>query len=310
MNLKPVFCKILAIVLLSAPAAAQEFTPRDPVFTFDSFLGTSNEVIRRSDGVFASKLITSLNSVLKARYQWRNPAGDQIFLEPSVSLSNFPIDRSANALKFGLFGEYRHRLERNEKLQFRAKVGVEHSNDVFDTRFNRLTLQSDLNIRHDKKNSELLRLRYRYRDQNEAETFDGFDQHELLASFGHSWRFGNDGPLELIALTGYGELRRAEASRFSYNELGLRLQLRYALENDWKVTGRFKAFARDYKSSFSSLYDFNRSDRRLEAEVELSKALKTGSVVYGAIGWQENNSNVPVRAFSGATIRLGYRIKF
>jgi hypothetical protein len=110
--------------------------------------------------------------------------------------------------------------------------------------------------------------------------------------------------------TFYGDFRDAEANRFDYNEIGARLQVRYEPRDKWRITGRLKAYARDYKGSFSTDFYFARSDRRLAVEVDVRYQIDDNAHVFGAFGWEVNRSNIAIRDFSGPTFRLGVSVTF
>ncbi|WP_179378204.1 hypothetical protein [Jannaschia marina] len=295
--------------LLAQQAGAQGFVAGDPTYAFTMEARTEDEVVEGPGGLFRTERLGAVEARLSARYRWRDDAGREIFVDPFVTATGFPSERDLDELTVGVFAEYRTDLPGQERLQLRLRGGVEHKTAFFDSVFNRITLQAVLNLRQDGGRSTQFGLRYRYRDQNDAETFAGFDQHEYLLSLRHAWR-PERGPFDQIAATVYAEFRRAEADRFGYDELGLRLQGRYDSSDDWRITARLAAFARDYGGPFSATYPFARQDRRLQGEIEARRDLGNGRSVFGAIGLERNGSNIPIRRYSGATLRLGYAISF
>ncbi|GGX51131.1 hypothetical protein GCM10007385_19630 [Tateyamaria omphalii] len=291
----------------SGPALANTFEARPPEFTLRGYIGTTDRVTDRGNDTVATELLIGPILEINGRYEWRNDAGDRIIVTPFLTTKLFPDDSDVDELRLGVFGEYRFNSSMFERTQYRLQAGLETSNDFSNERFRRYSLRASVNIRDEQRRSSTFSLRYRYRDQNEENTFDGFDQHEYLGSLRYSWSPNIDG-LELIAVTPYFDIRDADAAKFSYNEFGVRFQARYRLADDLTLTGRAKAFVRDYKDSFSNAFDFERSDDRWALEVELRKTTRNGGALFGAIGWEDNQSNVPVRDFSGVTVRVGYEI--
>lgn len=297
----------LLIASMGSSAAANSFEARPPEFTFRGYIGTTDRVTDRSNDTAATELLTGPILEIDGRYEWRNEAGHRIIVTPFLITKLFPDDSDVDELRLGVFGEYRFNSSMFERTQYRFRAGIETSNDFSVERFRRYSLRASVNIRDAQRRSSTFSLRYRYRDQNEEDTFDGFDQHEYLGSLRYAWSPGIDG-FELMAITPYFDIRDADATKFSYNEFGVQLQARYRLADDLTVTGRARAFVRDYKDNFSNAFDFERSDDRWALEVELRKTIKEGGAFFGAIGWEDNQSNVPVRDFSGVTVRVGFEI--
>lgn len=293
--------------MLGSPAVADTFEAREPEFTVRGYLGTTDRVTDQGNNPVATEILVGPVLEVDGRYEWRNAGGDQLFLEPVLTTKLFSSDRDVDELLLGLFGEYRFRASQFERTQFRLRAGIERSSSLPDERFTRYSLRGSVNVRHENRQSSTFSLRYRYRDQNEAATFDGFDQNEFLGSLRHAWSL-EGGALELIAITPYFDIRDAEDRRFSYDEFGVRVQARYRLADDLTLTGRARAFVRDYKDNFSPDFDFERSDDRVSFGVELRKSFDTGGAVFGAIGWDDNRSNVSVRDFSGVTFRIGFEM--
>jgi len=303
--LKHCFYIIASTFLFSHQAYALELQKKKPLLSFSSYIGNSDEVTSRSDRSFATELLTGLHTKASARFEWRGNDGDRFYLIPTLGTSLYSSNKNLDEATFGVFGEYRHNLKTNKAIQLRFRGGLEHSNNLFESKFNRLTLQSTTSVKYNKRQSTQFTLRYRYRDQNDAQTFSGFDQNELMASLRHAWR-PNKSKITLITTTLYGDIRRAEAERFSYNEIGARFQTRYIPRENWTITGRLKAYARDYQDTFSSTFSLDRSDRRVTAEIEAKYKLKSGHSIFGSIGWDQNNSNVRIRDFSGLLFKVGY----
>jgi hypothetical protein len=298
---KTAFSLVVLAIFLGASVSAQGLTPRDTIYTFNTAIDRVDKLVDGSNGVLAAEHVTRMTTEAKARFAWRDDAGSQLFVEPFVRRTHFQTVE--DDFNFGVFAEFRHQLSDNEKGQLRWRAGLEQSQDTF-TRF---TSQVMLNTRHSKSLTSQSTLRYRYRDQNDAQTFSGFDQHELLMSFQQVWKPA-DGPVNRISNKVYGDFRQADADQFDYAEFGIALQARYEPQRDWALTAKAKGFVRQYGDAFSSDYNFARQDRRLTVDLEARYDLGGGQTILGAAGWATNRSNIKTRAFSGATFQLAYEI--
>ena len=99
-------------------------------------------------------------------------------------------------------------------------------------------------------------------------------------------------------MTAYSELRRAEASKFSYDEFGLRLAYRHPVSKTFELTGRVSGFVRDYDGAFSAT-DPSRHDTRLLVQVDGAYKLSDRASLVGYVGWEANRSNINARDYAG-----------
>jgi len=305
------FMKKLFVVgifaLATGKATAQGFTFQDKRVTFRGELATSPQITDQSSDTARLDLLVGQSLSIGARYRWRNSNGDQLILTPGLRTEFFPAQSDLDDADAFVFGEYRTNLAAFDRTQLRLRAGFETNARLPDQRFVRYTAQGALSRRMDNGRSVTYRLRYRYRDQNEGNSFDGFDQRELLGDARFAWSFRNQ-PLELVAVTPFFDLRNADADNFDSTQVGIRVQARYRLSDDITLTGRASAFARDFDEAFSATYPVARKDRRTSVEISLRKDLSDSFAVFGAIGYENNNSNIPVRDYSGATFRLGFEM--
>jgi hypothetical protein len=281
---------------------AQGLKPHDTILTFESSIERVDTLVERPTGVLASQYVISETIEAKARFEWRNDAGAQFFVEPVLSVNHYPLVEDDHY--FGVFAEFRHQLAFNDKMQLRWRGGVEQSHDTF-TRF---AAQLTLNTRASETRASQVILRYRFRDQDEAKTFSGYDQQEYFVAFQQVW-MPIDSDFTQISGKVYADVRHADAMRFNYAELGAHLQVRLEPEPAWTVTATAKGFVRHYGDAFSTSYNFARQDRRLTIDLEASYDFGNGQTIAGAVGWGGNRSNVDIRDFSGATFRLEYAMQ-
>ncbi len=305
------FFYCLAVVIFSggACAAAETFGPPKSSLRLVGQLGTAARVVDQSSDVAATELRFSPSLLAQGRIEWKNAAGDQIFLDPGITVNLFPSETDLDEARLSLFGEYRFNLASDQTKQLRFRTGIERLSRFPEERFLRYSAQAALRVTHAQGRSSIYTLRYRYRDQNEENSFEGFDQNELFGSLRYAWT-PSKGQVEQIAVTPYFDLRDAEGQNFSYEEFGLRVQARYRLRSDLTLRASARAFVRDYKDVFSSAFPVEREDTRTAFEVELRKAYDPNTTLFAAVGWEANQSNVSVRDYQGVTLRLGVEVTF
>jgi hypothetical protein len=292
---------IAAILCSTTQAHSGDWTRRDPVFKFSSSIGTDDELVVGSTGNLTTEMVTNVITETKARFAWRNDTGNQLFLDPFIRTITYPFETNDDEIILGVFGEYRHNLQHKDKLQLRLRGGLERSQDVF----NRFTGQITLNKRSTPARANQISLRYRFRDQNDAKTFVGYDQHELRVSYQNIWT-PRDSQIKRVSTTIYGDFRKADASRFDYTEVGARLQVQLKPTNRWAITGRAKGFVREYGQDTSNGAKFSRSDQQFSVELNARRNIRKDAYVDGTIGWKINKSNLASRDVSGIVARLGY----
>ena len=288
---------ILLVIFAATPVFSQKLDFRDPVYTFNAKVDQVDKLIESPTGILMAEHVTRMTFETKARFEWRYDGNNQLFVEPLIRKSVYHI--AEDELTLGVFAEYRHPLAIDDKMQLRWRGGLELRQDVF----NRITMQVALNTHHSKSRTSRSTLRYRYRNQNEARTFKGYDQHEVFVSFQQAWK-PVAGKIKQVTGMVYGEFRKADAGRFDYTEIGARLNVRFEPHQDWKLTTFAKGFIRKYGGNFSSDYDFVRRDQRLAVGVEANYDLGQKQSVSGALGWEVNRSNIKTRSYSGVALTI------
>ncbi len=298
-----IFHSFLVFGLLMAPSAmAQEFKLRDPVYTLSTTLDTVSKLLEDPTDALVAQHVTRLTTEAKARFEWRDDVGRKLMIDPF--LRKYHYSSVEDELQFGVFAEFRHPVSQEDKSELRWRGGIEHAQDVF----TRTTLQALINTRHSKSHSSQAMLRYRYRDQDDAQTFSGFDQHEMYASFQQT-HVPDVGDIKRINGVIYGDFRQAAAPQFDYAELGARMTIRFEPRDGWDLTAKASGFIREYRSDFSGAGSARR-DERFKVGLESKYDLGGRQTLSGAFGWETNRSNLAGRTFSGPVVRIDYTIKF
>lgn len=251
-----------------------------------------------------SKLVLYGRSVFTLGYRKQFDNGHVLSFGQGVEGEVAPDNSSLDRLEWKTTAQYQFDLDEARKWQLRLQGEYTHNRSRDEVVFDRVRAGALLRYRHDAMHATRARLRFGYRDQNDA-LFTGFDQAEYLLEIGHDWRPKKD--RTNLSVTAYTELRRADADKFSYDEFGLRLAYRHPVSDDFELTGRLSGFVRDYGDAFSST-DPTRHDKRLQVQVDGAYKLSDRASLVGYLGWETNSSNIAVRDYSGPLVGIQFKI--
>ncbi|MEM9063443.1 MAG: hypothetical protein AAGD13_23530 [Pseudomonadota bacterium] len=236
-------------------------------------------------------------------YRLKLENGDQIRAAQWLEAELFPVDEELDRFRAETRASYWTQVSKD--TQIRLEAAHSYVRDRDQTVFFRPRIGAQARYRHDPQNLSRARLRFGYREQNEA-TFKGFDQAEVRLELGHDWR-NVDRKLRLSG-TIFGEHRAADEDRFSYTEGGLRLNGRYALADDLSLSSRIETSFRTYADDFSARVADRREDLRIRAQLGLRYQLNEHVAFAGSVGWDRTNSTIGVRDYSGLTLGLSLEV--
>ena len=183
--------------------------------------------------------------------------------------------------------------------QFRFAAEARHARDPSQEVYSRLRLATALRLQPAPRQILQLRTRLGYRDQNDANTFSGYDQSEYLLDLMHLWH-GRERVWRSASFL-YVERRSADAERFSYDEVGTRLALRRRLDERTELVPRVGLFSRHYD-------DGERRDRRLRVTLGVEKTWNERLFLNAYLGYQTNLSTVSIKDYRGTLAGLELRI--
>ncbi|WP_249689643.1 hypothetical protein [Stappia sp. WLB 29] len=219
-------------------------------------------------------------------------SGREALVGFGVRRETYPAVSEGNRLFFDARLAYHHDLP-GDRRQLRFNLDATTALDPSDEVFSRLRIGGTYRMGVAPRQMFWTRLRYSYRDQNEENTFSGYDQSEWLGEFNYAWQSSDWNWYVLATL--YQEQRYADRDRYSYTENGIRMLARYRLNPETRIALRASGFARDYVGG-------GREDRRLRSTLGFEKSLNDAVTLEAYAGYVHNHSNDIQKAFSGALI--------
>ena len=229
----------------------------------------------------------------------------QLKFSASLETRQYADARYALSNRASLRLEYRSQTV--SKLQWRAQFSYDRTWLGEEWNYDRYALGVRLKYQHDQQHSTRAHLRYRYRNQNDLR-FQGYDQSEYLLELSHEIR-----PAQSkwsISGTVHAEYRDAEASRYSYHEVGAGLKAKYKLSGETNIQATVKGFSRRYQSASSGTIEAPRNDGRFEVKLGVNHKFSDRLTGFGYVGWRRNNSNVATRNYADPRAGLGLRLKW
>ncbi|WP_425056050.1 hypothetical protein [Pseudomonas abyssi] len=220
--------------------------------------------------------------------------GDQAMLGFGLNRYNYPDQHASDRLLLEGDWEYWQSLP-GDRRQLRYRVEAAHALDPGERVFSRL--RAGMAWRTGTAPRQLLQARVRvgYRDQDEANTFAGYDQYELLGELNYSWQ-SRDWRWYLLG-TLYVEERFADNDIYSYTQRGARLLTRYRLNESTRAFWRLSGFGRDYRSG-------GRDDTRLRSTLGVEHWLSERTRVEVYAGFESNRSNQRNKDYDGNVFGL------
>ena len=220
-------------------------------------------------------------------------------------------------LSFGLSRERYPDAENNDRLYLDAEIlGMVPLDHPFWTQlrlgaearqaigpdgavYSRIRLSGALRFAPAQRQTVQLRARIGYREQNDLKTFPGYDQREYLFDLMHLWR--SEDRSRRVTTTLYAERRDAEAARFSYDELGLRLSYRQRLDPDTELVAKTVLFTRDYDAG-------GRYDERFQVSFGIETALTERLNMEVYVGYETNESTQAGKSYRGGLLGMMFMI--
>ncbi len=197
--------------------------------------------------------------------------------------------------------ERRWDLAEEGRRQLRLQLDVTHALDPSNRVFSRARISAAYRVALPERQVLQVRTRLGYRDQDEGNTFDGYDQLEFLTDISYSWQ-SSDWKWYVLGAT-YHDRRNAQNDIYSYGETGARLLTRYRLTDKLTTSVRVGVFDRSYANDF-------RSDQRLQGAISLEYALADNLSIETYGGYIRNASNVSSKDHEGPIFGVFLKLEF
>lgn len=181
------------------------------------------------------------------------------------------------------------------------QLDVTHALDPSNRVFSRARISAAYRVALPERQVLQVRTRLGYRDEDEDNTFDGYDQLEFLTDISYSWQ-SSDWKWYVLGAT-YHDRRNAQNDIYSYGETGARLLTRYRLTDKLTTSVRVGVFDRSYANDF-------RSDQRLQGAISLEYALADNLSIETYGGYIRNASNVSSKDHEGAIFGVFLKLEF
>ncbi|HEY6631014.1 MAG TPA: hypothetical protein VIZ90_06155 [Rhizobiaceae bacterium] len=212
-----------------------------------------------------------------------------------ISTERYPENADQNRLFFDANADYIVPLQMGKLRQLRFGLDLRHAHGDDNWVYNRARFETAVRFQPAKRNTLQLRARLGYRDQNDVDTFPGYDQAEYLVDAQHNWR--SEGGLWRTTSIVYYEHREADLDFYTYNEAGIRLIGRHELTDVATLVGRTNAFVRDYADDL-------REDHRFRGTVGIDWDLGNEIVLESYVGYQRNESTLPEKDYGGGVFGI------
>jgi len=212
-----------------------------------------------------------------------------------TSTERYPENEDQNRLFFDAGTDYIVPLDKGSLRQIRFGLDLRHARNDGDWVYNRGRFDTALRFQPAQRNTIQLRARLGYRDQNEEETFPGYDQTEYLVDVMHNWRSAEN--LWHTTSILYYEHRDADSISYTYDEAGFRLIARRGLTEVATLVGRTNAFVRNYEDGI-------REDHRFRGTLGIDWDLGNEIILEGYGGYQRNQSTVPEKDYGGGVFGI------
>ncbi len=187
------------------------------------------------------------------------------------------------------------KLDQGMLRELRFFGAATHALDDHGWVFSRGRAGSALRLQLAPRTTLQLRVRGGYREQNDADTFRGYDQSELLLDGTYNWR-SEDSANHITAIP-YYERRDAEASKYSYDEFGIRFIGRHNLDEKLSLVLRANTFARDYDKGL-------REDDRLRVTLGSDWDVRENTTIGAFAGYERNWSTRADADYGGPVVGI------
>ncbi len=284
-------------------AAIFNANANDPGLLVEATMGAQRQgLIVEEDDVKASGLAVGVFADASLIYDQRLRKKDFVKVKSNLRKDIYPDRSGLDTIHYRGELQYRRQLSKKCSCWLQATMRYDQKKRDGEFLFRREAAQVKLWRRHNKQHNGFIQLGASNLDYNDAR-LAGFDQRRYRIDVGHQWRPA-DSRLRLNGVI-FAEHSDADAARFDFQSLGAQLRAeRQFASSATKMHVALFWRERRYEGVFSRDFPMSRSDRALRASVGLSHPVRKRLTVTGALGWEQNRSNIPIRRHQGLTFRI------
>ncbi len=141
----------------------------------------------------------------------------------------------------------------------------------------------------------------------EDAALQGLDSTRVRYGLEQFFRNGDES-LEL-RLSAFFETADANDARFSFDEVRTRAEVAWAANDKTVVIAGLDYRDRDYDAPFGGLIATPRADQRFTGDVRVEREVSERITAFAAAGYLDNESNIALRDYGGATFQVGFRVE-
>lgn len=126
--------------------------------------------------------------------------------------------------------------------------------------------------------------------------------------FGLEQFFRFEGDRAQLRLSAFHESADAADDAFSFDEVRTRAELTFRPDERTALSLSADYRDREYEADFSTAFPAPRADQRFTAEARVERAVSERITAFAASGYLDNESNISIRDYGGATFKAGFRL--
>jgi len=195
----------------------------------------------------------------------------------------------------------------DNRFQFRLAAGWSALTRDGESHWSRPEAEAQVRYRHagERTHETVLRLRANAYDF-EPDALQGLDSDRVRIGLEQFFR-PDDLPVQL-RLSAFYETADADEDAFSFDEVRTRAELIWQVDEGLTAAILADYRDREYEGDFSPGVAQPRQDQRWEVEARVERQFTDHVKGFVAAGYLDNESNIAVRDYGGATFRLGFSI--
>ncbi|MEQ8405001.1 MAG: hypothetical protein RKE49_07880 [Oceanicaulis sp.] len=196
----------------------------------------------------------------------------------------------------------------DNRMQVRLRGQVSVLNRDGGRQWTRPEAEAQLRFRPkgDRSLETVARVRVNRYDFDDA-VLDGLDSDRVRFGLEQFFRF--EGDRAQLRLSAFHETADAKDDAFSFDEVRTRAELTFRPDDRTALSLLADYRDRDYEDDFSAVIPTPRADQRFIAEARVERKVSERITAFASAGYLENESNIAMRDYGGATFQAGFRLQ-